>query len=140
MGYDDPRYGVVQRMTLRGKAAQTSVIGARVEADRRTLMTGITVKDFNVFFVDGATTTGAAATTAFKVGLAKSLGGTGAVTLFGTAVVGTQANGSVLDGAVTETSFVAGDDIVLSYEAGTALPAGALQIEADVSYVEQFTG
>ena len=33
----------------------------------------------------------------------------------------------------------AGDDIVLQYFAGTALPAGGLLVDADVHYVERFT-
>ena len=137
--YDDPRFGVIQTQTLRGKASQTSVRAARVEADRRTMLKNVTIKDWNVFFVDGATTTGAAATTAFKICLAKAAAGTGAVTPFGTALCGTQANGSVLDGSLTETNLDAGDDLVLSYEAGTALPAGTVQVESDVSLVERYS-
>lgn len=137
--YDDPSFGVLQRLTLRGKAAQTSVRASQVVADRRTFMENVTVTDWNVHFVDGATTTGAAATTAFKIGIGKSLAGTGAISLIGTALCGTQANGTVQDGSVTETTFNVGDDIVLTYEAGTALPAGAVQVEADVMYKERYT-
>jgi hypothetical protein len=63
------------------------------------------------------------------------------VTPIGSAQVGTagQANGSVLDAALTETNFDAGDDIVLAYEVGTALPAGVLRVDADVDYVERYT-
>lgn len=142
MSYANPKYGVQQRMTLRGKANQTSVIAAQVVADRRTVMEAITVKDFNVHFVQGDTTTGTSANhNGWKIGIGKSAAGTGAVSLFGTAWCGTagQANGSVLDGSVTETNFSAGDDIVLTYEAGTALPAGVLRVEADVQYVEHYT-
>jgi len=137
--YDDPRFGAVHSMNLRGKAAQTSVRAARVEADRRTMLRAVTIKDWNVFFVDGATTTGTALATKFKMCIAKSVAGTGTVTPFGTAYCGTQANGTVQDGSVTETDLDAGDDLLLTYEAGTALPAGAVQCEADVSYVERYT-
>lgn len=139
MAYDDPRFGVQQTITLRGKAAQTSVRAAQVVADRRTMLHAVTVKDFNVHFVDGATTTGTALATKFKMCVAKSAAGTGAVTAFGTAYCGTQANGTVQDGAITETNLDAGDDLLLTYEAGTALPAGTVQAEADVQYVERYT-
>ena len=46
--YDDPRYGVNQKLKLCGKANQTSVIGSRVEADRRTMLEAVTVKDWNI--------------------------------------------------------------------------------------------
>jgi len=140
MAYDDGRYGVNQVMHLRGKAAQTSVRAAQVIADKRRFMSSVTVKDFNLLFVTGGTTTGVITTAGYIIGIGKSLGGTGAISLIGTAYCGTQADNSMLNAAVTETNFVAGDDVVLTYEAGTALPAGEILIEADVSYVEHFVG
>jgi proteasome assembly chaperone (PAC2) family protein len=140
MAYDDGRYGANQVMRLRGRAVQTSVRAARVIADKRRFMSSVTIKDWNLLFVAGDTTTGVITAAGYIIGLGKSLGGTGAISLFGTAYCGTQADSSVLDAAVTETDFVAGDDLVLTYEAGTALPLGDIQIEADVSYVEHFVG
>lgn len=142
MSYADPKFGVEQILCLRGKANQTSVIGTRVEADRRTMMEAVTIKDWNVHFVVGDTTTGTSANhNGWKIELSKSAAGTGAVTPFGTAWCGTagQANGSVLDASCTETNFSAGDDLVLSYGVGTALPAGVLRVEADIKYVERYT-
>ena len=129
-------------MSLRSIANQTSVIGSRVEADRRTFMEAVTVKDWNVQCRVGDTTTGTSADhNAWNVAICKSVAGTGTVTPIGCAQVGTagQANGSVLDAVLTETNFDAGDDIVLSYEVGTALPAGVLRVDADVAYVERYT-
>jgi len=138
MAYDDPRFGVVQTIHMgTAKTKNTSVIGTRVEIDRKTMLTAVTVKDWNVQVLDGATCTGGVN---FNIALSKSLAGTGAVTPFGSAAVASQADGSILDASVTtETDLSAGDDLVLSYEVGTALPAGALRVEADVSYVERYT-
>ena len=136
--YDDPRFGVRQNIHLgTSKAANTSVIGTRVEIARKTLMEAVKIKDWNISVRDGCTCTGGIN---FNVALSKSLAGTGAVTPFGSHAVGTAADTAILDAAVTtEQSFAAGDDIVLSYEVGTALPAGTLQVEADVSYVETYS-
>lgn len=140
MAYDDGRYGANQVMRLRGRAVQTSVRAAQVITDKRRFMSSVTIKDWNLLFVAGDTTTGVITATGYIIGLGKSLGGTGAISLFGTAYCGTQADNSILNAAVTETHFVAGDDLVLTCEAGTALPLGDIQIEADVSYVEHFVG
>lgn len=140
--YDDHKYGVNHEMKLLGRANQTSVRASQAVADRHTFMDAVTVKDFNVYFVQGDTTTGTSANhNAWVIGIGKSAAGTGAISLIGTAYCGTagQADGSVLDGSVTETNFSAGDDIVLTYEAGTALPAGVLRVEATVKYVERYT-
>ena len=136
--YDDPRFGVVQNIHLgTGHAANTSVIGTRVELDRKTMLQAVTIKDWNVQVITGATCTGGIN---LNVAISKSLGGTGTVTPFGSAAIGTQANGSVLDGALTtETNLAAGDDLIFSHEVGTALPAGTIKCEADVSYVEVYS-
>jgi hypothetical protein len=119
--------------------AQTSVIAADTVLDRRTFMEAVTVKDWNLVFKSGDTCTGTDDTARWVLILGKSLAGTGAVTTIGSAVVGTQADNSVLDDAVTETNFAAGDDIVLQVSAGTILPAGAINVTSDVSYVDRFT-
>ena len=87
MAYDDQRYFTQQVINLGNEdKAQTSVIAANTEHERFTAMCNITVKDFNVFVVDGHTTTGAAATTAFKICLAKSAAGTGTDQIVGLVV------------------------------------------------------
>jgi len=135
--YDHPRYGVQQTLHMGyGKAKNTSVIASRVEIDRKTMMKAVTIKDWNIHVIDGATCTGA---TLFNIAISKSLAGTGAVTPFGSQAMTAVANGTVVDASLTETNFAAGDDLVVSYEAGTALPAGALQVEADVDYVERYS-
>jgi len=139
MSYDDGRYNTVQVLRLgQDQKAQTSVIGAAVVHDRATFMQNVTVTDFSVMVYDGCTTTGAAATTAFHVVLGKSLAGTGAVSAIGTAEIGTAANNTVIDAAVTDTDFDAGDDIVLQFAAGTALPAGMVKVAACVEFKERF--
>ena len=137
--YDDNRFQTIQQGHLgSGRAANTSVIGSRVEIDRKTMLTPVTIKDLNVKVIGGATSTGTDNTERFNVAIGKSLGGTGAVAPFGSSVIGTAADGSVVDGSLTETNFVAGDDLVLSYEIGTSLPAGTLKVEGDYSFVERF--
>lgn len=139
MAYDDGRYLTQQTISLGQEAkAQTSVIAANVEHERMTMMNNVRIKDFNVFVLDGSTTTGAAATTAFHVCIGYSLAGTGALTAIGTATLGTCADGSVVDGSVTETNLSAGDDLVLYAAAGTALPAGMVKFTAKVMYTERF--
>lgn len=137
--YDEGRFQTQQVLRMIGTAAsETSVRGADVELDRHTFMNAVTIKDFNLHVYSGHTTTGAAATTAFAFTINKSLGGTGALSAIGTALIGTSANGSVLDGTVTETNLTAGDDLVFNLESGTALPAAGVRVGADVRYVEHF--
>jgi hypothetical protein len=121
-----------------GRAANTSVIGTRVEIDRKTMFANVTIKDWNIQIIEGCTSTGTHNPGRFNVAISKSLGGTGAVTPMGSAVIGTAADGIIVDSTLTETNLVAGDDLVLSYEVGTALPAETIRVEADVSYVEHF--
>lgn len=143
--YDDHRYNTLQQMVLAKVAdgAIGSAAGAsRVELNRRTVMANITVKDFNLEVLVGATCTGTGgvATEVYTLTIGKSVDGTGAFSAIGTATVGTagQADASVLDGSVTETNLDAGDDIVFAMEAGTALGDNSLQARAVVSYVEHF--
>jgi hypothetical protein len=70
----------------------------------------VTVTDVSVVLAAGAT----GSTQSFT--LCKSLAGTGASVAFSTIAVGTaaQANNTVKDGSVTETSFVTGDDIIFA--------------------------
>ena len=139
--YDDARYGAVHSMHLgTAKAANTSVIATRVEIDRKTMLRAVTIKDWNVQVLNGATCTGTQNSNRFNIAISKSLAGTGAVTPMGSAVIGTAADGAVVDSSLTETNLTAGDDLVLSYEVGTALAAGTLRVEADVSMVEKFLG
>lgn len=140
--YDDGRYTTLQNFHFgQGIAAQTSTIAARVEIERKTMMQGVTIKDWNVQVITGATFTGTGANFAgMDIAISKSLGGTGDVTPFGSATLNTNADATVLDATCTETNLVAGDDLVLSYEAGTGAPALAPRCEADVQYVEKFVG
>lgn len=137
--YDDPAFAVLQRMELAkaADAALGSAFAAQTEFDRKTVMTGITVRDFNVEVRTGATCTGAGAWT-LKVG--RSAAGTGTISAFGTAAISTAADGTVVDGTVTETDFSAGDDIVFYHDAGTALGDNSLIARAAISYTERYTG
>ena len=143
--YDDPRWGALRNTVL---AATSDAIGsahsARTELNRRTMMANITVKDFNLEVLTGATCTGTGGvpgeTWVLTVG--KSLAGTGAFAAFGTASVGTagQADDTVLNGSVTETNLNSGDDLVFAAEIGTALGSNALLARANISYVERYVG
>lgn len=137
--YDNHSYNVFQRLHMgTGRAANTSVIGSRVEIDRKTMMANVSIKDWNIQIIEGATSTGTHNPGRFNVALSKSLGGTGALVPMGSAVIGTAANGIIVDASLTETNLVAGDDLIMSYEVGTALPAGTIQVAGDVSYVQHF--
>ena len=110
--YSDPSYGSKKMYAFpaTGSLAGTAAIAIKSAVE---FMEPATVTDFNVFFVAGGTT----AAQSFVIG--KSLAGTGAFSAIGTIVVGTQATNSTKDGAVTETSFTAGDLLQL-YAGGTA--------------------
>lgn len=143
--YDDPKYGSKKIAQLNSIAAQTSVIAASTVVARHSFMDAVTVKDFNLRIRTGDVLTGTVDAESWRMAIGKSVGGTGTVVNIGTAKLsasalgGTYADNSVVDGALTETNFAAGDDLVLSYLAGTALPAGSLRADADVSYVECYT-
>lgn len=135
--YDDPAYGVLQRMTLANEAdaALGSAFASQTTFARETMMTGVTIKDFNVVVLSGCTCTGAGAWT-LKIG--KSAAGTGAISAIGTASATTHADDTVIDGSVTETNLDAGDDLVFYHDAGTALGDNALACKAVVSYTEHY--
>lgn len=142
--YDDPRFGVVQSMILANKADGTigSANAAALVLNRKTMLKNVTVKDFNLEVLTGATCTGTGgvATEVYTLTVGKSLAGTGTVVPFGTATVGTggAADKSVVDGSVTETNMDIGDDVVYQAEIGTALGDNALAARANVSYVERY--
>jgi len=142
--YDDPRWGSIKDMALAsvGDAAIGSANSARTELNRRTMLNNVTIKDFNLEVLVGATCTGTGGVTTeiYQVAIGKSLDGTGAIVTYGTAQVGTAgaADNTVIDGSLTEFNLDAGDDIVFSAEVGTALGDNSLQARAVVSYVERF--
>lgn len=141
--YDRATYDEENRKVLTLGVAhgnQTSANSSTIVLDRRTFMAAVTVKDWNLAFKLGDTCTGTADIARWVLSVGKSLGGTGAVAVMGSAIVGTQADDSVLDETLTETDFVAGDDIVFQLGEGTVLPLGNITVAADVSYVERFVG
>jgi hypothetical protein len=121
-----------------GRAANTSVIGSRVEIDRKTMFGNVTIRDWNIQMIEGTTSTGTHNPGRFNLALSKSLAGTGALVPMGSVVIGTAADGTVVDAALTPTNLVGGDDLILSYEVGTSLPADTLRVEADVEYIQHF--
>jgi hypothetical protein len=143
--YDHPRYGVVQHLPMASTQAALTASAqpgaTRKEMRRYTFMQAVTVNDWNLEVESGFTSTGTQNSNRLNVAISKSLAGTGAVTPFGSAVLGTQADGTVVDGSLTATNFAAGDDLVVSLEAGSMLPTtenfklgGAV-----VAFVERFT-
>jgi hypothetical protein len=142
--YDDDRFDVVQHMTM-GKVADGalgSAFSAQTKFDVKTMLTNVTIKDWNLRCLVGATCTGTSqvATQVWTLKLGYSSAGTGALTAIGTATVGTagQANMSVLDASVTETNLAAGDDLIFYTDAGTALGDDSLIARADISFVEHY--
>jgi len=136
MPYDDGRFQVSQTLPLDNFTAQTSVNASQAELARHTFMTAVEVTDWNVRVMTGDTQT--SGFTALSIN--KSAAGTGALAAFGTANLGTNADNTVIDGTVTTTSFSAGDDLVIAYDAGTSLPANAFKVGFDVMYKEKFAG
>lgn len=139
--YSDPRYGIVQQMTIPDSGAnQTSVVATDTVIRRFTFMNAVRVTDWNCNAIVGATQTGTAASARNYVEIGRSVAGTGTVSPIGSAFIGgTIANNTVIDSSVTATNFDAGDDLVLQYAAATGLAAGVFRAGAQVTYVERFT-
>lgn len=142
--YDNDRHDCIQTLTM-GKAADAalgSAFSAQTKFDVKTMLTNVTIKDWNLRCLVGATCTGASqvATQVWTLKLGYSAAGTGTLTAIGTATVGTagQADMSVLDASVTETNLAAGDDLIFYTDAGTALGDNSLVARADVSFVEHY--
>ena len=158
--YIDPadpfRYDTRQNILLgAGYGAIGSANAARTYLDRHTFMTAVTVKDWNLKVLTGATCTGLPSnlnTELYVLCLGKAPAGTGLEDIGGSAwVAGTAASDapaasavaaadvSVVDAAITETDFDAGDDIIFFAEIGTALGDNSLIAHASVDYVERLT-
>lgn len=151
--YDDHRYNTVQQMQFANAADATlgSARSARVEVQRKTMLTNIVVKDWNLEVITGATCTGTGvALESYNFGLAKSAAGTGTLALLGNIYIGgtsaietygvKAADGSVIDGSMTASDLTvdAGDDLIFTSEIGTALGDATVQVRANVAFVEQF--
>jgi len=134
--YDSDQYGVDQTLHIRSIANQTSVIASQTVIARHTFMKAVTVTDWNLRALVGATQTSGFT----AISLNRSVAGTGSLSAFGTASLSTNANNTVVDDSVTANqNFDAGDDIVLAFDAGTALPAGVFRVEADVNYRRRYS-
>lgn len=147
--YSDPTFGSVKDLVLANVAdgAIGSANAARAILNRRTMLKNVTIKDFNLQVLVGATCTSTGtsadtvvATETYILGLGKSLAGTGAIVAMGTAQIGTAgvADDTVLDGSLTETDLDEGDDLVFFAEIGTALGDNSLIARMDVSMVERY--
>ena len=137
--YSDPSYGArksikigpTESLATESNAADTTVL-------RYTFMYPCKVVDWNVEMISGGTDLTAATSWILN----KSLGGTGTVAAFGTAdmlaATATHTDAVVVDAAVTETSFVAGDDAILQLEGTTDGDAMkiALNLEVQEVFVE----
>jgi hypothetical protein len=125
-------------------AAIGSANASQTILNRQTFFNNVTVTDYNLQVLTGATCTGTGgvATEVYTLGIGKSAAGTGSITLIGTATVGTggAADDTVIDGTVTSTNFDDGDDIVWTAEVGTALGDNSLVARVNVKYVERYVG
>jgi len=128
--YSEARYQVSQAQSLLDRVSVDGTIAADAEISRITAFTNIRAIEAQVPVHTGGTAAGPQ----FTIG--KSLAGTGAVVAFGTINVGTSADSTVLDIALTETDINDGDDIVVQKLAGTA--AETPSISVILSYAENF--
>ena len=138
--YDD--YGKEDKYIQLGTGVDVpgSAHSAVLEQGRMRWDSNVTVKDFSISIPVGATCTGAT-TNAQNVSfyLGKILGGTGALSAIGTASFHTLADKKTLAGACTETSFVAGDEMVFGCMVGTHLGDNSASCGlCTVRYVERF--
>jgi hypothetical protein len=112
-------------------AAVTSIVQLfKVPANTNITVTGASVK---------RTTGGTAAATATAWGLAHSLAGTGALTVFGTLLFGTCADGSFGNFSVTETDVPAGNTVELVGLVGTTTEESQVATLLCVEYKEDWT-
>jgi len=127
--YSDPSYGS-KRVIRTAESASQAGTGAITVIERHTFMFPATIQDWNVIVKTGGTAG------ACPVTIGKSVAGTGTVSELGTISLATNADLSVVDGTLTETSFDAGDDLVFSR--GVATTAGPFVCSAEVYYKEAF--
>jgi len=134
--YSEASYGGRQNIKFGLHSSVDGTYQSAVSIARYTFMYPAKVVDWNVEILAGATDL--TNLTNFTIG--KSLGGTGAVSGFGTAdmlgATATHANGTVVDASATETSFVAGDDVVLQ---GLGTVGHAMVIKPNLEIQEVFT-
>ena len=127
--YSDPSYGSKKVIRTAESASQAGT-GAITVVERHTFMYPATITDWNLIVKTGGTAGDCPMT------IGKSLAGTGAVTELGTITLATNADLTVVDGTLTETSFSAGDDLVFSR--GVATTAGPFVVSAEINYRETF--
>lgn len=112
--YFDSQYGVskteqmLDGITMNGTVASAAALGTPM-----TLMENVTVTDWNLTLTTGGTGTEMA------IVLGYALAGTGTFTAIGTMALGTNADATVVDGAVTATNLSEGDDLVIKSVLGT---------------------
>lgn len=128
--YSDPSYGSKKVIKTAESASQAGT-GAITVIERHTFMFPATISDWNVIVKTGGTAGDCPVT------IGKSVAGTGTVSELGTITLATNANLTVVDGSLTETSFDAGDDLVFSR--GVATTAGPFVCSAEVYFKETFT-
>lgn len=107
--YSDPRYGTRQIRALDRTGALNGTVGATV-VGRYNVPYACTVSD-----VDFRIAVGGTEASLRQVFIGYSLAGTGATVNFGTQALGTLANNTVVQSAVTSTDLSAGDYIVISH-------------------------
>ena len=110
--YANDSYGAHQSLVLPDRGTIDGTYQSATDWLRYTFMYPAKIVDANLMWNTGGTNWGA--DTAIYIG--KSAAGTGAVAVFGTGTMGTdgtQADQTVQDLAITETTFAAGDDLVV---------------------------
>lgn len=135
--YDDARFrtlqmlstadfGILKTASLVGTAAAAATLGYPVN-----ILHPVRVISAKGYFVVGGTNA------VISLTLGKSLAGTGAVTAFGTLAIGTSAAATSKAFSLTETSFAAGDQLMLQRAAGTS--TDVTDVKVDIAFRETFS-
>ena len=139
--YSSDAYGGHQTIVLRPADVSLTTAASGTTVAAHTFMYPAKVLDCNLTFL-AAVAEDLGTSTVWT--LAKSLGGTGTAAAFGTIDVSadlatsTYALGATIDGSCTETSFVAGDDVLFQIEGtvGSLVSFVQVNIEAQEVFVE----
>ena len=118
----------VLKFDASGGISAAGTAASDTELVRIPILDSITIDSARMVAMTGGTAAGP------TIAIAKSLGGTGALSDLGTKSVGTSANNAALTFTVTSTTLVAGDHLVLYVKAGTA--ASTPKVNVCVGYYQ----
>jgi len=126
-GYDDPKYRINSTLSFPATGSLAGTAAAAADLTRKKRATPTRIVDAVGVYIAGGTDADILAVT-----INTSLAGTGDLVPIGTMIIGTQATLDTVDIAVTETTLLVGDDIVLSRAIGTSAIIANVQIDLTV--------